>query len=260
VLGDAIVKVVALDERLEKRFWNHVKEEELDYYFFIFDWRFRRDQTKIFLAMKDEKIEGLMLVYRDYVVQLRGNREAVKLLLGGLALEKVELQAPLDCGDIILEKFSSPKIREHMMLMSLRRGEENTQITTVPIRLGVGDAQEVVELMRGADPAWWGETALESMQKSLQEAFWLGIKQDRKIVSAGMTRPVEFASNIGVAATQKEFRNRGYATSIVSALVEEILKTSQAAIIHVISDNAPAIRAYSKVGFKPYRTYLSIRT
>jgi predicted GNAT family acetyltransferase len=98
------------------------------------------------------------------------------------------------------------------------------------------------------------------MQKSLQEAFWMGIKQDGKIVSVGMTRLVDFASNIGVAATRKEFRNRGYATSIVSALAEEILKTSPAAIIHVISDNGPAIRAYSKVGFNPYRTYLSIRT
>jgi GNAT superfamily N-acetyltransferase len=254
------VKVVALDEHLEKRFWDHVKEEEPDYHFFIFDWRFRRDQTKIMLAMKDEKIEGLMLVYRDYVVQLRGNREAVKLLLGGLALEKVELQATLDCEDIILEKFSSPRIREHMMLMSLRRGEENIQITTIPVRLSVKDAEEVVELMKGADPAWWGETSLEGMQKSVQEAFWMGIKQDGKIVSVGMTRLVDFASNIGVAATRKESRNRGYATSIVSALVEEILKTSPAAIIHVISDNGPAIRAYSKVGFKPYRTYLSIRT
>ncbi|MGB9778600.1 MAG: hypothetical protein ACP5IM_06645 [Candidatus Bathyarchaeia archaeon] len=34
----------------------------------------------------------------------------------------------------------------------------------------------------------------------------------------------------------------------------------QAPLIHVIADNTPAVRAYSKVGLKPYKTYLSIRT
>jgi len=42
-------------------------------------------------------------------------------------------------------------------------------------------------------------------------------------------------------------------------LVREILKKSQMAIIHVLADNAPAVRAYSKVGFKPYKAYLSLR-
>jgi predicted GNAT family acetyltransferase len=87
----------------------------------------------------------------------------------------------------------------------------------------------------------------------------MGIKQDQRIVSAGMTRLIDFGSNVGVAATQEEYRNRGYATSIVSALVGEILKTSSTAIIHVITDNTSAVRVYSKVGFKPYRTYFSIR-
>jgi predicted GNAT family acetyltransferase len=42
--------------------------------------------------------------------------------------------------------------------------------------------------------------------------------------------------------------------------VNEILEASEVAMIHVIRDNAPALRAYTKAGFKPYKTYLSIRT
>jgi ribosomal protein S18 acetylase RimI-like enzyme len=254
------VKVVALDEYSEKRFWDHVNKDQPNYYFFILDWKLRRNQTKILMVIEDDEIEGLMLVYRDYVVQLRGGRAAVKLLLHRLDLEKVELQAPLDCEDLVLEKFSRPKIKQIMILMCLRKGDENIQMASVPARLTVDDAGEVVGLLRRADPSWWGDMSLEDTQRSLQEGFWLGMKRDQRIVSLGMTRLVDFASNIGVAATEKEYRNRGYATSIVSALVREILKTSPTAIIHVISDNAPAIRAYSKVGFKPYRTYLSLRT
>jgi ribosomal protein S18 acetylase RimI-like enzyme len=254
------LQIIALYDRWEKTFWDYVDEDLLNYYFFIFDWKLHRDQTKILMAMEDERIEGLMLIYRDYIVQLRGNRDAVKMLLGLLSLEKVELQAPLDYEDLVLAKYGSLKVREEMILMSLTKGNENIQTTTSPIRLNSNDAENVLELMRKADPSWWGEMQLDNLRRAMQEAFWLGIKQDGMVVSVGMTRLVSFASNIGVAATREEYRNRGYATSIVSELVKEILRISATAIIHVISDNAPAIRAYSKVGFKPYRTYLSVRT
>jgi len=253
------LQIIALYDRWEKSFWDYVNEDLLNHYFFILDWKLHRDQTKILMAMEDEMIKGLMLIYRDYVVQLRGNRDAVKMLLGLLSLEKVELQAPLDCKDLVLAKYDSPKVKEEMILMSLTKGDENIQTTTSPARLSSNDAEDVLELMRKADPLWWGEMQLDNLRRALQGAFWLGIKQDGMVVSVGMTRLVSFASNIGVAATREEYRNRGYATSIVSELVREILTISPIAIIHVISDNAPAICTYSKVGFKPYKTYLSIR-
>jgi ribosomal protein S18 acetylase RimI-like enzyme len=247
-----------MDESSERIFWDHVNRDPLNYYFFIFDLKQRRDQTKIMLAMEEENIQGLMLVYRDQVVQLRGNREAVKLLLDSLSLEKVEMQAPLDCEDLVLSKYR-PKLREEMMLMYLKRGEEDIQISTDPVRLGVEDAEQILELMRRADPTWWGDIQMEFAQKTLKEAVCFGIKQDSKLVSLGITRLMSFGSNISAVATHEQYRNRGYATSIVSTLVEEILKFSSTALIHVISDNTPAVHAYSKVGFKPYRTYLSIR-
>lgn len=253
------MKVIPLDQSVEKAFWNHVNQDQLDYHFFIFDWKLNKDQTKITLALEKEKIEGLMLVYRDSVVQLRGKREAVKLLLDQLDQEKVELQVPLNCVDIALRKYS-PKIREEMILMQLRRGEENIQITTVPVRLGTEDLEEVAELMQEADPLHWGEVTAETLRMRVGGAFWLGIKQKQRVVSMGSARLTDFGSNINVVATKEQYRNRGYATSIVSALVKEILKTNQTALIHVLRDNAPAVRAYSKVGFKPYKTYLSIRT
>jgi predicted GNAT family acetyltransferase len=254
-----LLKTVLLDESLQKTFWDHVSHDPIDYYFFVFDMKQRSEQTKIWLSMEGEKVEGLLLIHREYVVQFRGSREAVRLLLEKVSLAEVELQAPLDCEDIVSEKFP-PKIRQEMVLMSLKRGEENIQITTAPMRLGVEDAEEVAGLMRGADPEWWGEATGERIRSRMGDAIYLGIKQDGKLVSVGMVRLTDFGSNISVIATHEQYRNRGYATSIVSALVKEILKTCETALIHVIRDNAPAVRAYTKVGFKPYRTYLSIRT
>jgi ribosomal protein S18 acetylase RimI-like enzyme len=252
------MKVVSIDEGLEQTFWDLVNRDPLDYYFFILDLKQRREKTKILLATENKKVEGLMLVYADYIVQLRGNRKAVERLLGSLDLEEVELQAPLDCEDIAYRKYR-PLIRYELVLMRLKKGEENIQAEHQPVRLGAEDAEQVAGLMEKADPEWWGDVTAEQQKESLQNAFWLGIKRDNKIVSLGSTRFEDIGSNIGVIATDERYRKLGYATSIVSALVEEILKRSSTALIHVVNSNEPAKHVYSKVGFKPHKHYLLIR-
>jgi len=253
------VEIVSVTNGYEQIFWDYVNRDPLDYYFFILDWTQRREQSKIFLAVEGEEVLGSLLVFADYIVQFRGSREAVQKLLDYSNLEKVELQAPLNCEDIICQKFK-PRVKQVMVLMRLNRGEEHVCLTATPVRLNVEDAEEVAALMRRCDPEWWGETNAEQLKQRWQNVFWLGIKLQGRLVSIGNTRFVDFASNIGVVATDEHYRSRGYATSIVSALVEEILKRSPIALIHVIADNAPAVRTYSKVGFKPYKAYLSIRT
>jgi len=260
VFGDYAVEVVSVADGYEQLFWNYVNCDPVNYYFFIVDWTLRREQTKIFLAVEGKAVLGSLLVFADSIVQFRGSRKAVQKLLEYANVEKVELQAPLDCEDIVCEKFK-PRVRQEMVLMRLNRGEEFIRIGEKPERLGVEDAEEVADLMRRCDPEWWGETNAEQLKQRWQNVFWLGVRKESRLVSVGSTRfDVDFACNIGVVATDEGYRGRGYATSIVSALVEEILKRSPTALIHVIADNAPAVRAYSTVGFKPYKTYLSIRS
>jgi len=253
------VEIVSVADGYEQMFGDYVNRDPIDYYFFIIDWTQRREQTKIFLAVEGKEVLGSLLVFADYIVQFRGSREAVQKLLEYANLEKVELQAPPDCEDIVCQKYK-PRIKQDMVLMRLNRGEERSQITEKPVRLWIEDAEEVADLMRRCDPEWWGEANAEKVRKSLETAFALGVKKDGRLVSAGSTRFVDFASNVNMVATDERYRGRGYATSIVSALVEEILKRSPIALIHVIADNIPAMRAYTKVGFKPYKAYLSIRS
>ena len=255
--------VVALDEGMEKLFWEHVNRDPLEFFWFVYDWKLYPDKTKIWLALDDnDKIAGLLLVHRDTVVQFRGIRDAVNALLDYAPVpEGAEVQSPLDCEDLVVGKYGS-RYKVRLMLMNLTKGEENIQISTVPERLGVGDAEEVVALLREADPVWWGEMSAERLAAgSLKEALWFGIRQNGKLVSVGSARLTKLGvNNIGIIATKKEYRNRGYATSITSALVKEILKTSHTTIIHVLADNTPAVRTYTKAGFKPCKTYLAIRT
>ncbi len=256
------MRVVSVAGGHEKIFYEYVSKDPLDYYFFILDWEQQRDQTKIMLAIENEHVVGSVLVYADLIVQFRGKREAIEQLLEHVSLEKAEMQAPLDCEDIILEKYQplSPYIKHNLTLMRLNKGEESILIAHPPERLRVEDAEEVLGVLGNADPEVWGEIAVEMLKKSLESTFWLGIRQKNRIVSVGNTRLVDFAyCNIGKIATDEHHRNRGYATSLVSALVQEIFKHSKTALIHALQDNTPAICAYSKVGFEPYNTYLFMK-
>jgi len=208
------------------------------------------------LALENSQIRGLMLLYADQIVQLRGNQKAVRSLLDAVELENVELQAPVDCEEIVLKKYNA-EFKHIVVLMGLKRGEEKIQIKHTPVRLNMDNAEEIAEVMRKADPEAWGD--LNAAARHWQDAYMLGIRHEDKLVSVGLTRFVDFGSNISAIATDKDYRGRGFATSIVSALVQEILKNSRMALIHVLEDNTSASRVYTKVGFKPYKRYFLMR-
>jgi len=196
----------------------------------------------------------MMLVYRQSIVQLRGSCQAAKALLERLDLEKVELQAQKEHKEYILERYK-PTVSHEMMLMVLRKGEERVQIENPIVKLGASDAEKIATIMREADPEYWGTITNQQIVEGMSGVNWLGIKVNGELVSVGNTRLTEWGGLIGVVATHEIQRNKGYATSIVSELVKQILEKMPIAMIYVLSDNPPAIRVYRKVGFKPYRTY-----
>jgi ribosomal protein S18 acetylase RimI-like enzyme len=201
----------------------------------------------------------MMLIYAERIVQLRGSQQAMEALFNRVDLKEVELQGPLDCEDIVLRKYRF-WLRYEIVLMQLHKGEENIQAKHTPVKLGTDDFEEVVDLLRNADPEVWGDLDAEQQKANWKDAVLVGIRNENVLVSVGLTRLVDFASNIGAVATDRKYRNRGLATSVVSSLVQEILKNSPIASIHVRKDNAPAIRVYTKVGFEPYKQYLMVRS
>jgi len=248
------MKIVPLDSSLEPVFWNYVNQDIPHHYFFILDWKYSREFTKILLAFKQNRIQGIMLIYRQSVVQIRGTTEAAKNLLKHLDLEKAEIQSLMEHEPIILKKYT-PSIRHEIVLMTLQKGEETLYIRHPVTRLGIADAEEIASIMRQAPPETWRETTAQRIAEGMSNIFWLGIKVNGKLASIGSVRLTDWGSNIGTIATHEAYRNKGYATSIVSALVKEILQKSNLALIHVFRDNPPAIKVYEKVGFKPYRSY-----
>lgn len=254
------MRVLPLDLSLEPLFWEHVNQDIPHYYFFILDMKRDRASTEIWMALSNQNhIKGIMMVYKKSIVQLRGSVEAARALLDELHLEKVEIQGSVEHKTLILDKFRNVKKTFELTLMTLKEGEENLWIRHPAVKLSVADAEDIATLMRHENPEWWGEVTAERIAEMMGERLWLGIKVERKLVSIGGATIDNWASNIVTVATHESYRNRGYATFIVSALVEQILQKSNLTLIHVESGNQPAIRVYTKVGFKPYKKYFVAR-
>ena len=251
--GNFRMKIVSLDAALEPKFWEHVNRD-IPHYFFALDWKHNRNDTEILLALKESRIDGMMLIFKKKVVQLRGSRKSAKALLERLDLEKVEVQALEQHKQYVLEKYM-PAWSHELMLMILRKGEERLHISHRIVALDPSDAEQIADMMRNLNPRFWGEVTGEKIAEGMSSVNCFGVRVNGELVSLGRTRLTEKVGHIPTVATLEAHRNKGYATSIVSYLVKLILEKLPIAIIYVLSDNPPAIRVYEKVGFKPYRKY-----
>lgn len=250
------MKVVPLDSHAEPMFWEYVLRDVPHYYFFILDMKRDRQSTRVFLAL-NHTIEGMLLIYKEKIAQLRGTAEAAKALLE-IDMKEIEIQGQEEHKFLILEKFKVKKALD-LVLMTLKKGEETPRIRHHVERLSLADAPHIAALMRNGDPEWWGEITAKEIEDKMDQRLWLGIR-DEELVSIGGCAPEPWGSNITTVVTDEAHRNKGYATSIVSALTGELFRMCNLALIHVESTNVPALKAYKKVGFNPLETYFLART
>lgn len=256
------VRFVPLTPELEARFWSLVKADYCDYYFFIYDLLLQKERTQISLALEDEAVVGLMLIYDGHIVQLRGRHEDVEFMLNNLKQDSVDVQVPVDCEDLLLQKYPHFKLFAHVTLMSLKRGDEQLALRVTPERLSAKDAPQIAQLMHECYPKMWSEISAEAVEALfwVKEAVWFGIKLDGRLVSFGYGMLTPKVCHVTWIATNPQYEKRGYATSIVSALVRECLAVADGAVIYVMDGNVVARRIYSKVGFKPYKSYVFLKT
>ncbi len=92
------------------------------------------------------------------------------------------------------------------------------------------------------------------LRRTPELGSYLGIYEAGQLVAmAGeRLRPLGH-TEISAVCTHPEYRGRGYASSLVSALIQKITKRDEIPFLHVRSENVGAIRVYEKLGFKTRR-------
>jgi predicted GNAT family acetyltransferase len=92
------------------------------------------------------------------------------------------------------------------------------------------------------------------LRRTPELGTYLGIREgDQLVAMAGeRLRPLGY-TEISAVCTHPEYRGRGYASSLVSALIQKITKRDETPFLHVRNENVAAIRVYEKLGFKTRR-------
>jgi ribosomal protein S18 acetylase RimI-like enzyme len=84
---------------------------------------------------------------------------------------------------------------------------------------------------------------------------YLGIHEAGRLVAmAGEGLRFPGYAEISAVCTHPDHRDHGYASSLVSALIQKITKRDETPFLHVGTENVDAIRLYEKLGFKTRRS------
>jgi len=89
------------------------------------------------------------------------------------------------------------------------------------------------------------------LKRTPELGSYLGIREAGQLVAmAGeRIRPLGH-TEISAVCTHPDYRGRGYASSLVSVLIQKITERGETPFLHVRAENVGAIRVYEKLGFK----------
>ena len=83
---------------------------------------------------------------------------------------------------------------------------------------------------------------------------YLGIRGAGQLVAMAGERLKPYGhTEISAVCTHPDYRGRGYASSLVSVLIQRITKRNETPFLHVRMENSGAIHVYEKLGFKTRR-------
>ncbi len=87
---------------------------------------------------------------------------------------------------------------------------------------------------------------------AVAEGVYFGIRVNGRLIAAAGTHVISREARLAVVGnvlTHVEYRGRGYAKAVTSAVTAELLRYCDQVVLNVRSDNPPAIQAYRRLGY-----------
>jgi len=148
--------------------------------------------------------------------------------------------------------FDAPDLRK-MVRMSVHAGELGPAPSTAVRRLEERDLPAIAELY-----AHWGNTFFDRL--ALEHGVYYGAFDGPTLVSIAGTHVVSRRCSLAVIGgvfTHPEYRGRGLATATTGAVAQQLKGDGiELLVLNVKAGNVPAIAAYRRLGFTPYREFL----
>ncbi len=217
-------------------------------------------RSDIMAALEQRHVVGVLSIYHAFSkpsIVLAGITPRIRSNLLLNALERIEdefvsLCPACDIG-VFLENASATRCwLEYQMTL---RDREPVKTSRVARKVEIGELALL-------DKFYVEQRAEAWVPFQLKIGPYYCVNKNDKIVSAaGVHAIAPQIAQLGNIFTDREYRNRGYATACVSALVSDLMATDRMISLFVRTRNTPAIHLYEKLGFKPNRmiAFLTMR-
>ncbi len=216
--------------------------------FALYDLQYEGEFTEIYIALDEEGlIESYLLLYKRLKypsVIIEGKIGKTRPLLEKIDFQKMIIHIPPEHLPIIKDVFPNARLfHEDWMLI-----KRNQLLSTGKIRARKMRIEEAPKLAN-LNPGLHRDSS--EYEEVIEKFAVYGIFINDKLVSTARSfiqlPEIWF---IGGVYTHPKHRNKGYATQATYAVTKEGLDNSGQASLFVRSDNYPALRAYTKIGYK----------
>jgi ribosomal protein S18 acetylase RimI-like enzyme len=239
----------------EAIFYDYIKTNFAEYLFFHVDYAQYPESTKIYIALDNEdKIQGMVLIWKNQRIQLRGSIKSLEFLLSGKSYKPISVTG-FDTHRELIEKFF-PSYKKEIALyrMSMKKGEQKDFERYEFKGLSESNRQQIVSLMRIADPTFWGSRKLEDIMID-ENNTWYGIERKNELISIVCILKYQDIGRVSIVGTHPDYWNQGYASSLIASALKDLFRKKEQCFITVRVANAPAIHTYKKLGFSICNTH-----
>lgn len=244
-------KIEKVDETNQQLIIDSLKSDIIRHVFAFYDIQHDPQHTTMYAALENGNLKGYILIYTatdapSVILECEDN--TAEKLVAYAPLNNFIVHTPPNLLSTVQQKFPNEKhYLESWMLV--RKGEAHCSGSKLARRLKTeDDASRLARLISSRKDR--PEEALKKYVDWISKMPVYGVFIKGRLVSyAGSFLQLPQVWMIGGVCTQPRDRNRGYATSAVSAITEEALRKAEAAALFVRSDNSAAIKVYEKIGY-----------
>ena len=233
-----------------------MKKNKLLHIFTFYDLKNARDKTEIWIASRNKR-SGYLIQFDKKIIHTHRNTEYLLKLLEKIDVHEAKfaiepqhltqvekLYAPTKASDAA----SLGNITTYLII-SVRTQDFHPSITPHVTKVNANDLDDVFRDL--------GEEYSEKVQQAQSSGVAFGVRAEKHWVSVAVVPEIiEEVGFIRGVYTAPAFRGKGFSTSTMSALVKELLRSRVEPGLWVAEDNAPAVRVYEKIGFKPSKNIL----
>jgi len=180
-----------------------------------------------------------------------GEAEGLATLFAAMREQRLITAAP-PLARLAIERSYRFERLDRMRRMVVDRASFRPRIAHPLVRLGPDRLADVVDVYGEASRSYFTPQRLE-------REIYFGVYAEGRIAAAAGTHVRSHETGIaavGNVLTRLQYRGRGMATSVTSAVTATALDEHRDVVLNVRQSNAPAIAVYERLGYRTHATFL----